>query len=216
MSATLIVGAAPVAGFDDYYRRLLGEHPVVLAADAAGEWCAGLGRVPDVVIGDFDSAAPGAAERLVALGARIVSAPVHKDESDLDLCVAHARECGAASLAFTAAFSERVDHTLCAFGTVLAGADLDATVFEPTFSAWTVSGPSPRTLTLVPGTTFSVLAPGGASGVSIRGGRYPLVDGVLPPLSSRGLSNVSESSEVVIGCRSGVLLVVAPVVDSGA
>ena len=54
MTFTLVVGAAPAAGADDFYRGLLVSANAVVAADAAGPWCAALGRTPDVVVGDFD------------------------------------------------------------------------------------------------------------------------------------------------------------------
>lgn len=208
---TLIVGAAPAPGHDGFYRGLLAEYEVVIAADAAGEWCIRLGRVPDVTVGDFDSAVPGAQSRLEAAGSRVVVAPVHKDSSDLDLCVLEARSLGAAQVVFAAAFTERPDHTLAALGSVLACSDLEAVVREPRWEAWTVGGegPSTRSIQLAPGRTFSVIAPGGASGVSIEGGLYHLSDGDLAPLSSLGLSNTASRNDVVVSVRTGCVLVLA-------
>ena len=211
MTSFLVVGAAPAAGCDEFYRGLLGEYDMVLAADAAGEWCVLLGRVPDVTVGDFDSAAPGARERLEAAGSRVVVAPVRKDSSDLDLCVAEARALGAVSIAFTAAFTQRPDHTLAALGSVMACGDLGAVVREPQWDAWTVGGDGPRVkvIGLSPGRTFSVISPGGASGVSIEGGLYPLSDGDLAPLSSLGLSNIAAGGEIVVRACTGCVLVLA-------
>jgi thiamine pyrophosphokinase len=211
MERVLIVGAVPVQGAEAFYSGLLAASGLVIAADGAGEWCVSLGRVPDIALGDFDSAAPGAAARLIALGAQVVAVSPHKDESDLDLCAAAARRAGALDVCFTAAFTARLDHTLCALGAVLACADLNARVQEPSMSAWTVGGTGPRTreLDLPRGSTFSLVAPAGADGVSVRGGRYALHDGVLPPLSSLGLSNVSDSGHVCVTVRTGSLLVIA-------
>lgn len=210
MSA-LVVGAAPLRGSEAFYRDLLTQYGLVVAADAAGEWCVGLGRVPDVTVGDFDSAAEGACERLEAAHSRVVVFPVHKDRSDLDLCVREARSLGATEVAFAAAFTGRTDHTLAALGSVLACGDLDAMVREPDWTAWTVGGGGAcvRRIPLSPGATFSIISPAGASGVSIDGGSYPLVNGELGPLSSFGLSNTATGNGVVVTVATGCALVMA-------
>ncbi|MDO8916011.1 MAG: thiamine diphosphokinase [Coriobacteriia bacterium] len=205
----LIVGAAPMPGHEAFYRRLLAECRLVVAADAAGEWCVSLGRIPDVTIGDFDSAATGAQQRLAELGSRVVCVPADKDESDLDLCAREARGLGASQMTFTAAFTERPDHTLVAFGTVLGAANLGATVREPDWTGWVVGGPGceTRSIALSHGETFSVISPEGATGVSVQGGRYPLENGTLRPLSSLGLSNVATGNEIIVSVTSGSVLV---------
>jgi thiamine pyrophosphokinase len=118
MTHALVVGAAPATGAEVYYRALLGTYDLVVAADAAGEWCASLGRVPGVVIGDFDSSADGAADRLGAAGALVIRLPRDKDVSDLDAAVDAAIDHGATNVTLTAAFTGRIDHTLCAFGSL--------------------------------------------------------------------------------------------------
>jgi thiamine pyrophosphokinase len=137
MTHALVVGAAPATGAEVYYRALLGTYDLVVAADAAGEWCASLGRVPGVVIGDFDSSADGAADRLGAAGALVIRLPRDKDVSDLDAAVDAAIDHGATNVTLTAAFTGRIDHTLCAFGSLTrrglrAGMDGDGRDVRPT------------------------------------------------------------------------------------
>lgn len=207
----LIVGAAPARDGERFYRALLEEYGLVVAADAAGEWCVRLGRVPDITVGDFDSAALGASERLAAAGCHVVGVPADKDFSDLDLCARQARALGADEVVFAAAFTERPDHTLAAFGSVVAASDLLAIVREPDWTAWAVGGAGPRVrrIPVSPGQTFSVMSPAGASGVCIEGARYPLVDGELSPLSSLGLSNLATGNEVVVSVKAGCAIVLA-------
>jgi len=57
---TLIVGAAPVDGAERFYTGIVTCAQRVIACDAAAEWCLSLGRRPDAVVGDFDSATRGA------------------------------------------------------------------------------------------------------------------------------------------------------------
>ncbi len=211
MKRALIVGAAPVAGEEAFYRRILADARYVVAADAAGEWCAGLGRVPDVTVGDFDSSLDGAQERLVALGSGIVEFPGVKDRSDLDEAVAEARARGAESIVFTAAFTCRFDHTLAAFGCVARAKDLRPRVSEPGWEAWLLDSSARPALCVIvdAGTTFSVISLFGAEGVSIGGGEYALENAPLEPLSSLGLSNVATESELRFTVGKGSILVIA-------
>jgi len=214
----LVVGAAPRPAEEAFYRALLADAPLVVAADAAGEWCTALGRTPEIVVGDFDSSATGAPGRLRGLGVDVRSVPAHKDVSDLDLAVAAAREQGAREVVLTAAFSARLDHTLAAFGTLAASADVLGEAREPDFVAWAldaIARPSLR-LAVAPGTLVSVFAVGPARGVTLEGFEYPLRDAPLDALSTLGLSNVAAAEHVVLSVASGCLIVYAVVTDGMA
>lgn len=208
MTYTLVVGAAPAAGADDFYRGLLAAAGAVVAADAAGPWCASLGRVPDVVVGDFDSADPDAIARLERLGVCVERHSPDKDDTDLELAVRVARERWALPLCLTAAFTDRIDHTLAAIGVVLrAGAG--AWIAEPSWRAWPCSPELPLSVSLERGTTYSIVALGPCKGVTARGGRWELRDATLAPLSGRGVSNEAVGTPLTVEVGSGVLVVVA-------
>lgn len=209
--SVLIVGSAPVSGAESFYRPLLSAASYVIACDAAAEWCIALGRVPEVAVGDFDSAVAGAPERLRAREVDVRQFPVGKDESDLALAVAVARSLGTGGLVFTAAYTERLDHTLAAIGTACAAADLRVTIEEPSFRATILSDRGLRSavIDVCSGATISVLALEAASGVSLHGLQYPLQDADLPLLSSLGLSNIALSDQVTVSLASGTLLVIA-------
>lgn len=208
----LVVGASPVVGADDWYGDLLPTFDLLVACDAAGEWCAALGRTPDLALGDFDSAESGAPERLRALGANVVEYPAHKDESDLELALAAALKRGATSITVTAAFTNRLDHTLAAVGlairmptgTPLAFRDpgLDAHVLRAAHQTIVV-------IETVPGALVSVVALTQADGVTLSGLAYPLLNASLAALSSLGVSNVATSSRVTVRASRGTLLVMS-------
>jgi thiamine pyrophosphokinase len=207
----LIVGSAPVPGADDFYERLLTDASYVIACDAAAEWCIALGRVPDIAVGDFDSAAAGAPERLLAAGVDVRLFPAEKDESDLDLALAVARSLSQPRVVLTAAYSERLDHTLAALGTASAAADLAARIEEPTFSATVLSarGISSTVIDITPGATVSVMALEASHGVTLVGMRYPLENASVPILSSLGISNIALEPRVRVSLAEGTLLVIA-------
>jgi thiamine pyrophosphokinase len=209
----LVVGAAPETGGEAFYRTLLAAAPLVIAADAGAEWSASLGRMPDVALGDFDSAAPGAAERLAAAGVDVRIFPVAKDASDLDLAVVEARARGAVDVVLTACTSQRLDHTLAALGALASAADLRASIDEPALAAWALEPPALSRLDLdgSAGALVSVFAVAPtAEGVTLRGMRFPLDDARLEPLSSHGLSNELVGGPASVSVCSGRLLVLAP------
>lgn len=212
IGSALIVGAAPIPGAEGFYRELLRNACFVIACDAAGEWCQALGRTPDLAVGDFDSAGEGARERLEALGCEVIVYPTVKDESDLDIALTHARSRGFTRVIFTSAYSLRLDHSLAAIGTLLRASDLSPTIEEPSFSAYVVdSATSPVVeFTTRPGATISVLSLVHATGVTLSGLMYPLVDATLPLLSSLGLSNVTGPTGILkVALAEGTVLVIA-------
>lgn len=205
----LIVGAHPVPDSERFYRDLIGRFDVVVACDAAAEWCLRLGCVPAWAVGDFDSALPGAQGRLAAAGVDVIVHPRDKDLTDLDLAASHAVSIGATSLTFTAAYSGRLDHTLAAIGTVRRHADLAPLILEPAFTAWLLSDRGRPSLAFDtdPGSVFSVIAVDPVRGLTVRGGRYA-ADGLdLEPLSSRTISNAALESRIEVELRSGSALV---------
>jgi thiamine pyrophosphokinase len=157
---------------------------------------------------------PNAQDELERLQSRAVPVVVHpaaKDASDLDLAVQAARERGARTLTLTAASTGRVDHTLAALGTLLAAADLEGSLAEPSLAAWALDARTRPSLHLTGprGALLSVFAVGGtARGVAIGGVRFPLNDAVLEPLSSHGLSNELTGGAAAVLVGSGRLLVV--------
>jgi len=207
MTTTLVVGAAPADDPGGVYRALLASAHAVVAADAAGEWCVELGRVPDLVVGDFDSARPGAVERLRDLGAQVALHPADKDFSDLDLAATAALERLGGPLTITAAFSGRFDHTLSSFGTLLRSGGR-ARAVEPGWSAWAVHPGTPAVISTQPGQPFGVLSAAGAGGVVVRGGRWALEGAVLGPLESRAISNEARGCLVTVSCATGTAMVV--------
>jgi thiamine pyrophosphokinase len=108
----------------------------------------------------------------------------------------------------TAAFTGRVDHTLCAFGSLArAAARASADAREP---GWTATGATPDrpfTAELTGGTLFSVLSAAGAGGVTITGAVFPLEGSELGPLSSRGVSNEACGGSVSVAVTRGVVMV---------
>lgn len=205
---TLIVGAAPAVDDSGHYLRLLSSARRVIAADAGLVLCLHSGRMPDVVVGDFDSTPADALARARAAGATIIAHPRDKDASDLDLALTYARETGTREVVLTAAFSDRLDHTLAALGTLARSADLHGVGREPGFDCYALDARlRPRcTVNVRAGATISLFTVAGESMVSIDGVRWPLHESRLGALSSLGLSNRASGGPVSARVHTGSAL----------
>lgn len=209
-SDALIVGAAPHPGAMEFYRTLLGRYDLVIACDAAAEWALSLGRTPRYAVGDFDSARPGAAARLASAGVEILAFPSEKDETDLDLAAAHAASLGVGSLAFTAAFSGRLDHTLAALGTMRRHAALQPLALEPDLTAWLLApdGRSEITVDAPVGAVVSFLALEPVRGLEVIDARYEARGIAVDLLSGRTISNESVGEPIIVTLEEGSALVI--------
>ncbi|MDZ4178303.1 MAG: thiamine diphosphokinase [Coriobacteriia bacterium] len=206
----LIVGSAPVPERFEHYGELIGSSDILIAADGGAELCLHFGKVPDVCVGDFDSASPETLARISELGGEIRRFSAVKDVSDLDIAVGVARELVAGTITVIAAFSERLDHTLAALGTLARAADLHAVADEGVWVAHALCATSHAELVLAeaPGTVLSVIALGGDACVSIGGVAYPVDKAQLRALSSLGLSNVAVEPAQHLTVSAGQAIVI--------
>jgi thiamine pyrophosphokinase len=212
--STLVLGAAPRPGAEAFYAGLLAAAERVVAADGAGEWAMELGRAPDLVVGDFDSAAAGAEERLAAAGVPVRRVSPDKDVSDLGIALREALLDAPSTITVSCASTGRLDHTLAALGEMArACAEGTGTVIEmrePGLTVWVahaVNRPEVKFEAPV-GSTVSVLALGPAQGVEAHGVRWPLFGTDMGALDSLGLSNASTETAVTVRIRTGMALVI--------
>ena len=190
--------------------RNLGTLPaadMAIAADMGFDNARDLGIHVDLLVGDLDSASPGAAHQAQAVGRH----PVDKDETDLELALAAALNAGMESVTVIGTIGGRVDHALGNLLVVAADrwADLRIHLRIDGTRAWVV-----RDRVEVHGTVddlVSLLAVGGqATGVTTTGLAWPLSNGVLEPGAGLGLSNRLASPTATVEVGTGTVLVIAP------
>jgi thiamine pyrophosphokinase len=184
----------------------------VIAADGGAAALDRLGRRPDRVVGDLDSAPHALVERLVADGVRVDRHPVDKDASDTELAVRAAIDEGADRLDLLGATGgDRLDHELANLmllaDPAVAGIEVRAIVGSTIVRV--VRGGERMALEGGRGDLVTLLPiAGDAEGVTASGLRWPLEAATLRMGRSRGLSNVIVDAGASVTLTAGLLLVI--------
>jgi thiamine pyrophosphokinase len=185
---------------------------LVIAADGGAAALDRLGRRPDRLVGDLDSADATLVERLAATGVAIERHPADKDESDTELALDAARAAGATEVVLLGALGgDRLDHGLANLllltDAELSGVDIrlvgGGSVVRVLHGGHSLllRGPVGALVTLLP-------IGGNAAGVTTDGLRWPLAASELRTGRSRGLSNVVERTPAAVSLEHGTLLVI--------
>lgn len=159
---------------------------------------------PDLLIGDFDSL------DLLPEGIETLRFPSEKDSTDMMLAAAEALRRGFRSILIFGGTGTRIDHTMANIQMIAALSQQGAagTLICEEYNITAVSN-SCLKFKACAGGTISVFCNGGeASGVYLRGLRYPLADATLTAHNPLGVSNefIGMPSEVEV--KNGTLIVV--------
>src|SRR2546422_3982145 len=116
-----IIGSGPLRPtrpLDDLLRRA----NLVICAEGGVRIARALGIVPQVWIGDFDSAGAALLSWARRKGARLIAYPREKDRTDAELALEYALEAGAADIDLFGVLGARIDHTLANIGLLIQAA----------------------------------------------------------------------------------------------
>ncbi|NLE45954.1 MAG: thiamine diphosphokinase [Chloroflexi bacterium] len=205
----VIVFANGVLNWSERIRDLVRGAELIVAADGGARHALAAGFIPDVVIGDFDSSSELDRERYEQVGARLISFPSRKDETDLELALDYAVGAGAAEIWILAALGGRLDQLIANVllltlprlrGVSVRIVDGDQEAFLIHDQAC-VTGCAADTVSLLP-------VGGDAIGVTASGLEWPLQDDTLSFGSTRGVSNVLVGVKASVSLRAGLLLCV--------
>jgi len=184
----------------------------VIAADGGANSLDRLGRRPDLLVGDLDSADAALVNRLAAASTRVERHPADKDASDTELALEAALAAGATEIVLLGAIGgERLDHELAnvLLLTDPAHAGLDVRLARGSSSVRVLQGGERLTLAGDPGDLVTLLPIGGdVSGVTTHGLRWALEGASLRMGRSRGLSNEVVAAPASVQMEHGTLLVV--------
>lgn len=179
----------------------------IIAADSGIRHAATLGLLPELWLGDFDSAPAEIDPSFASLPREIF--PSDKDKTDGELAIAAALARGATSLVLVGAFGgARADHAFLhlALALRLAEAGTEVLLTSGRQEAHPLL-PGTSDFDYEDGTLFSVLAFSELSGLTEEGAKWPLDSVQVPFGSSLTLSNeVRGSLRVSLGSGRALLL----------
>ena len=212
MKRCLIITGGPIdLGFARSY--LSGEgFDRVIAVDRGLNAAWALGIVPDVIVGDFDSADPAA---LADFRRREhIVWEVHqpeKDDTDTELAIKRAAAMGAGYIVLLGATGGRLDHLLgnihLLYPCLQRG--VEACILDPGNKLYLIDGERRFKRREVWGTYISFLPlTEEVKGITLRGFKYPRTDKDIAIGTSLCISNELAADEAVITLQDGVLIVV--------
>lgn len=211
MAACALVGATDFNAEDFLARRESGEIEYVIAVDGGFAHLEGVGVVPDMAVGDFDSLG------YVPKCKRVSRYPVHKDQSDMELGIEKALAWRYDELLVYGGLGGRLDHTVANLQLFARFSEQGAyiTAIADSYAVRLLTGPDVFELPLLESGTVSVFAANDrAEGVIERGMAYSLDDEPLSNRTSRGLSNELTGEPATVAVESGTLYVFYPLSEA--
>lgn len=193
-----------------YRQPDLQEGDLVIAADGGSRHCQALQIIPDLLIGDLDSANPDLAADWEAAGVEVIRHPEDKDQTDLELALLLAQERGSGEALVYGAVGGRLDMT---YGNLILLAHpqltLPATLIWGNEEVHLLRPGEDLSLAGQPGDTLSLLPlhPGGAV-VSTQGLQYALKNEKLAFGLTRGISNRLIQTRATIRLETGLMAVI--------
>lgn len=202
----VVVADAPEADLAPF-RQLIDQADLIVAADGGARYLLALNILPHLAVGDFDSLEAALLDRLVAAGVEVQRAPVHKNETDLELALLQALARGAICVRVLAALGGRLDMHLANLQLLThpALAQADVRVLHAQWEIFVIRtharlyGAAGDRVSLLPMTDV-------VAGIVTDGLYYPLRDEALRLGPARGVSNVLVDREARVAIRSGLLL----------
>ncbi|MBQ9832243.1 MAG: thiamine diphosphokinase [Clostridia bacterium] len=183
------------------------ENAYLIAADGGYAYLQTMNIMPDMVIGDFDSL-----EYIPTMPSddRIISLEREKDDTDTLYAVKHALRLGYDRfLIFGALGGSRVDHTVANLQTLsyIANHNAQGFIISNDTVITAITNSKLRFNNNCKGIISVFSASGESSGVTIRGLKYTLTDGILSSDMPLGVSNEFIGQNAEIEVKNGTLLI---------
>jgi thiamine pyrophosphokinase len=180
---------------------------VIIAADGGVRHLETLGRSPDLIIGDLDSADSELIATLNRSGARVISFPSDKDETDLELALFYAQRNFDSPILVFGATGGRIDHYLAnllllAHPNLL---ELDISYIARGYRIWSVHDRT--SIVGEPGDLISLIPINGKANITATSGlRWPLNNEILDFGPTRGVSNELAGERAELELDSGTII----------
>ncbi|AGB19124.1 thiamine diphosphokinase [Thermoanaerobacterium thermosaccharolyticum] len=193
----------------DYIRKLINNCDYVICADGGANIAYKLGIVPNLIIGDLDSADKQIIDYYKKNGVQVDKYPTEKDETDTQLATLKAIELGTDEIIYIASIGSRFDHSIANLSLLLyllkrnvkgiiASEKNEIHLIDRSLE---LEGKIGDIVSLIPYSTD-------VKGIYTDGLYYSLSGQDMPLDMPYGISNVFINNKIKIKIDSGLLLVI--------
>lgn len=204
-ASSLVIGGSPEPSSVELLAMLAAGSDRVIAVDRGIGWCRAAGIVPDLLVGDLDTASPADIAWAREKGVEERVSPAHKDDTDLGIALSLVDE-GPVVLSCVSGGSP--DHMLAVYGVLSRYAGLKPRIVEDGFECRILSAdanPSWDFSYSDQDRRFSLIALTPGCIVSERGMEWELDHAELEPLSDLGVSNLIAAADASVEVHSGTV-----------
>mgnify|MGYP001470700156 CR=1 FL=1 len=206
MNVAIVSGGTPPS--ENVLRGYLKKVDFVIAADKGCECLYNYGIVPDLLLGDFDSAKKEILDTIKSKTKEVLEFPPEKDYTDTEIAIIEAIKRGAKKIYLFGAIGTRMDHTLGNIGLLLTtkkkGAVLEIIDDNNRFYL----GEKRMILIGDPGENISFHALcDKVTNFNIKGARYNLENYDMNLLDPRAICNEFADTPIEISYQEGEILI---------
>ncbi|UCG54126.1 MAG: thiamine diphosphokinase [Dehalococcoidia bacterium] len=181
---------------------------LVMAADGGERYAAKLDINLDVVIGDMDSISNS--KQYDTSTTKIISCPIEKDETDLEIALLYAKEQGIKKIVLVGVLGGRMDMTIANL-LLITHPCLNLhriEIWHGEQTGWLIRPPGEEICGSIGDTISLVPMSSQVSAISTRGLKYRLENEDFEFGPTRGVSNIMVQTKAHITLSSGLLLVI--------
>ena len=204
---TIIIGNGEINNYDiirEYF-----DQAYIIACDGGVKHCRAMMIMPNIMVGDFDSANKEDAEFFENLGVLKEKFPVRKNETDMEIAINMAIDKNSTEIYIVGGLGRRFDHSLAnvhillrpvrlGIRTCLLDEHYIITLVEDSID---IVGEKGQTVSLIPLTTE-------VKGINTKNLDYALTNATMEIGHSLGVSNVMTDDIATISVGEGVLILI--------
>jgi len=209
MSKRVVILAGGKIEDYSWYRDFWQEGDYLLCADSGVDHARKLGVVPQLIVGDLDSAEPENIAFFQNLGSQVIEYEQEKDQTDTQIALKYAKEKNPQEIIILGAIGDRLDHTLSNLF-LLTSWDKPAVqvkILNETQEIFVirekalVEGRVGEIISLLPLTPW-------VKGIRTEGLKYTVKDGFFSQDNPYGVSNELTAQKAWIELQEGLLLLI--------
>lgn len=204
---TIIIGNGEIKDYDiirEYF-----DEAYIIACDGGIRHCRAMMIMPNIMIGDFDSANSEDSAFFENMGVIKSEYPVRKDKTDMEIAIDLAIEKNADEIYIVGGLGSRFDHSLANVHILLMPMRLgiraclldEHNIITLVEDSIDIMGEKGQTVSLIPLTTE-------VKGITTENLDYALTDATMEIGHSIGVSNVMTADVATISVKEGILVLI--------